>query len=50
MGRKNPGKHGSRGKETIYILQQKCLGALHSNECTELTAQKCEDVFAGMEF
>lgn len=37
------------GKEKIYVLQRKCLRALDSNECIELTAQKCEDVFAGME-
>lgn len=38
------------GKEKIYILQQKSLRALNSKEYIELTAQKCEDVFAGMEF
>lgn len=40
---------GGQG-ENLYTSAKKCLGALNSNECIELTAQKCEDIFAGMEF
>lgn len=48
---KNIAKHKSRGQgKKIYILQQKSVRALNSKEYIKLTAQKCEDVFAGMEF
>lgn len=36
-------------EKNLYTLQKR-LRALNSNECIILTAQKCEDVFTGMEF
>lgn len=38
------------GQEKIHILKQKHLRALNSNDCIELTAPKCEDVFTEVEF
>lgn len=50
-GKEGTGKStDAGGEEKIHIVKWKWLRALHSNECLELTARKCEDVFAGMEF